>query len=376
MTIGELLNERAKAWEAAKNFLDEHPQMSGEDIETYNKMEADIQSLTDSIERQQRLEDMSKAVNEAVKTPVAQKSEKENDFWNYVRTGVKNTTYTQTEGTNADGGYAVPKGFEKKIIEIVNNANVMRPLATVITTSTSSTDIPVISAHGAAAWKTEAAEYGNTNETFSVCTLGAHKATRIIRVSEELLADNGVNLEDYFAKAIGESLATLEETAFVAGSGSGQPTGFIGTATSALTAAATNAVTYEELISLFFALKQGYRNKGTWMMNSSTLAAVRKLKDGANHYIFEPATLVGQPDTILGRPVVCSENMENLAASKKAIAFGDFSYYYIGQRGPMVFKRLNERYADTGEVGLLAMERVDGKLSLAEAVKVITQKAS
>ncbi len=377
MTISELIVKGAKAWEAAKNFLDEHPAMSGEDIETYNKMEADIESLTDSINRMQKLEDMAQPVNVPAKAPVEKtENSKDSAFWNYVRTGVKNNTYTQTEGTNADGGYAVPKGFEAKIIEIMNNANVIRPLATIITTATASTDIPVVSAHGAAGWTTEATALTNSNDTFSVCTLGAYKASRLVRVSEELLSDNGVDLESYLAKAIGESLAALEETAFVAGTGSGQPTGFLSTAVSAKTTAAAAAVTFEEMVDLFFALKQGYRNNGTWLMNSSTLAAVRKLKDTAGSYIFAPATVAGQPDLILGRPVICSENMENIAAGKKAVAFGDFSYYHIGQRGPLVFKRLNERFADTDEVGFVGIERVDGKLALGEAVKVLTQKAS
>lgn len=376
MTIGELLNERAKAWEAAKSFLDAHPQMSGEDIETYNKMEADIQSLTDNIERVKRLEDMAAAASEPVKAPVSASAKKDEDFWNYVRTGVKNTVYTQTEGTNADGGYAVPKGFEKKVIEIMTDENAIRPIAGIINTSTASTDIPVISAHGAAGWTAEAAAYNNSNETFSVCTLGAYKATRLVRVSEELLADVGFDLEGYLANEIGRGIGALEEAAFVGGSGSGQPTGFLSTATSAATTAAAAALTADELMTLFFSLKAGYRRKGTWVMNSQTLGYIRKLKDGANHYLWEPGLVAGAPDVILGRPVVCSENMENIAASKKAVAFGDFSYYKVGQRGGMQFKRLNERFADTGEVGFIGMERVDGKLSLAEAVKVLTQKAS
>ena len=375
MTIGELLNERARAWEAAKNFLDEHPQMSGEDIETYNKMEADIQSLTDSIERQQKLEDMSKAVNEAVKAPVAQKSEKDNGFWNYVRTGAKNTTYTQTEGTNADGGYAVPKGFNDKVIEVINDENAIRPIADVITTSTYSTDIPVVSAHGAADWAAEAGAYNNSNETFSVCTLAAYKATRLIRVSEELLADAGFNLEAYLAKAAGVSIGALEEAAFVLGNGSGKPTGFMGTATSAFTSADDDTITADEVMDLFFSVKAGYRKNGTWCMKNATLGYVRKLKDGQGQYLWVPAMTVGAPDLLLGRPVVCSENMEGIAATKKPIAFGDFSYYKIGQRGPLQIKRLNERFADTGEIGFAISERVDGKLALAEAIKYITMHA-
>lgn len=113
-----------------------------------------------------------------------------------------------------------------------------------------------------------------------------------------------------------------------------------------------------------------------WVLNDSTIKAIRKLKDSNGQYLWQPSLTAGTPDTILGRPVRTSAYMPAIAASAKTIAFGDFSYYWIADRQGRSFKRLNELYAANGQVGFLASQRVDGKLILSEAIKVLAQKAS
>ena len=112
------------------------------------------------------------------------------------------------------------------------------------------------------------------------------------------------------------------------------------------------------------------------MLNDSTIKAVRKLKDSTGQYLWQPSLMAGTPDTLLGRPVKTSTYMPVIAAGAKTIAFGDFSYYWIADRKGRSFKRLNELYAANGQVGFLGSQRVDGKLVLSEAVKVLAQKAS
>ena len=109
-------------------------------------------------------------------------------------------------------------------------------------------------------------------------------------------------------------------------------------------------------------------------MNDATIKAIRKLKDNNNQYLWQPSLVAGTPDTILGRPVVTSAYMPTAAAGAKTIAFGDFSYYWIADRQGRSFKRLNELYAANGQVGFLGSQRVDGKLVLPEAIKVLQQK--
>ena len=118
-----------------------------------------------------------------------------------------------------------------------------------------------------------------------------------------------------------------------------------------------------------------YRKKAVWILNDSTIKAIRKLKDNNGQYLWQPGLIANAPDTLLGRPVRTSAYMPAMAAGAKTIAFGDFSYYWVADRQGRSFKRLNELYAATGQVGFLGSQRVDGKLILPEAIKVLKQKA-
>ena len=135
------------------------------------------------------------------------------------------------------------------------------------------------------------------------------------------------------------------------------------------------AITLDNLLDLIYALKAPYRKNAKFLMKDTTVSAIRKLKDNQGQYLWQPSLTAGTPDTILGRPVRTSAYMPAIAASAKTIAFGDFSYYWIADRQGRSFKRLNELYAATGQVGFKATQRVDGKLILAEAVKVLQMKA-
>ena len=113
-----------------------------------------------------------------------------------------------------------------------------------------------------------------------------------------------------------------------------------------------------------------------WLLNDTTVKALRKLKDNNGNYIWQPSVQAGVPDMILNRPYHTSSYVPEVAAGSKVMAFGDFSYYWIADRQGRSFKRLNELFAATGQVGFLASQRVDGKLILAEAVKTMKVKSS
>ena len=201
----------------------------------------------------------------------------------------------------------------------------------------------------------------------------------MIKVSEELLNDSVFDLQSYISREFARRIGAKEEEAFFAGDGKGKPLGVLaaaGGAETGVTAASATAVTADELMDLYYALKAPYRKKSVWVLNDSTVKAVRKLKDSNGQYLWQPSLTAGTPDTILGRPVRTSAYMPAMAAGAKTVAFGDFSYYWIADRQGRSFKRLNELYAASGQVGFLASQRVDGKLVLAEAVKVLAQKAA
>lgn len=209
-------------------------------------------------------------------------------------------------------------------------------------------------------------------------SIGAYKLATMIKVSEELLNDSVFNLESYIATEFGRRIGNKEEEAFFTGNGTGKPTGILdatgGGQLGKITSGATS-ISFDEIMDLFYSLKSPYRKNATFLMNDSTVKAIRKLKDGNVQYIWQPSMAAGTPDTILNRPVLTSAYMPEIASGNKTVVFGDFKYYWIADRQGRSFKRLNELFAVTGQVGFVATQRVDGKLILSEAVKYLQQKA-
>ena len=245
-------------------------------------------------------------------------------------------------------------------------------------TSSGDRKIPVVASKGTASWIDEEGAYTESDDSFAQVSIGAYKLGTMIKVSEELLNDSVFDLESYIAREFARRIGTKEEEAFFTGDGTGKPLGILaasGGAETGVTAASATAVTADELMDLFYSLKSPYRKNAVWILNDSTIKAIRKLKDNNGQYLWQPSLVAGTPDTILGRPVKTSAYMPAIAAGAKTIAFGDFSYYWIADRQGRSFKRLNELYAANGQVGFLGSQRVDGKMILPEAVKVLVQKA-
>ena len=143
-----------------------------------------------------------------------------------------------------------------------------------------------------------------------------------------------------------------------------------------MTAKSTTALTFDEVMDLFYSLRAPYRRSAVFLTNDATMKALRQLKNGNGDYIWQPSVTAGTPDTILNRPVYTSTFMPTITACAKAMVFGDMNYYWIADREGRKFQRLNELYAPSGQVGFLASQRVDGKLILPEAVKVLQMKAA
>ena len=399
MTILELREKRAKAWEAAKAFLDSHRTdkgvLSAEDDAAYTRMEQEITDLGKEISRMERLEALDAQMKKPVNQPLTGKpmgsrtiertgrasDEYRTSFWDMMRSKapLPSVVNALQEGTDSEGGYLVPDEYERTLVEALEEENVFRQLANVIRTSSGDRKIPVVATKGTASWIDEEGAYTESDDSFGQVSIGAYKVGTMIKVSEELLNDSVFDLESYIAKEFARRIGAKEEEAFFTGDGSGKPLGILaatGGAETGVTATSSTAVTADELMDLFYSLKSPYRKKAVWVLNDSTIKAVRKLKDSTGQYLWQPSLVAGTPDTLLGRPVKTSAYMPVIAAGAKTIAFGDFSYYWIADRQGRSFKRLNELYAANGQVGFLGSQRVDGKLVLSEAVKVLAQKAS
>ncbi|MCL2509183.1 MAG: phage major capsid protein [Oscillospiraceae bacterium] len=395
--ILELREKRAKAWDAAKAFLDSKRGGSGllsaEDAAAYDRMEADVVALGKEIERLERQAAMDAELAKATSSPItntpagAPAEEKTGRasagytkaFWNAMRGRVSPEIQNALQtGVDTQGGFLVPEEFEARLIETAAERNIMRALGTVITTG-GDRKLPVASGKGTSSWIEEEGEIPESDNSFGQVTLSAYKLATAIKVSDELLNDSVFDLESYIAKSLGERIAEKEDEAFIIGNGTGKPTGIFnatGGGQVGVTTASATAITLDEILDLFYSLKSAYRPNSAFLMNEATVKALRKLKDGNQQYLWQPSVKEGEPDKILGRPIHTSFFAPVAAAGNKTIAFGDFSFYWIADREGRSFKRLDELYARNGQVGFMAYQRVDGKLILPEAVKILQQKSS
>jgi len=399
MTIIELREKRAKTWSAMETFLDSHRNEKGvlnmEDDVTYSKMEKDLDDLTNEIKRLERKDMIEAELNKPVSNPITAKpmtSDKEDEktgrasnaykksFWNVMRNKHSNAQILNAlqEGTDSEGGFLVPDEFEHTLIQSLEEENIFRKLAHVITTSTGDRKIPVVASKGSASWVDEEGTINDSDDAFTQVSIGAYKLGTLIKVSNELLNDSVFNLEAYISKEFGRRIGTKEEEAFFNGNGVGKPVGIFnatGGAQTGITTASATEIKADEIIDLFYSLKASYRKNAVWIVNDATIKAIRKLKDANGNYLWQPALTSGTPDTLLGRPVYTSSYVPTIAAGAKTIAFGDFSYYWIADRQGRNFKKLSELYAATDQTGFVATQRVDGKLILPEAIKVLVQHA-
>jgi len=396
--IQELREKRAKAWDAAKAFLDTKRGTDGllatEDVATYDKMEADVVNLGKEIDRLERQVALDAELNKPTADPLTSKpaangmdaksgrasDEYKKAFWNIMR--AKNPRYDVVNalqiGTDSEGGYLAPDEFERTLVTALEEENIFRKLAKVIQTSSGDRKIPVVTTHGSASWLDEEELIPESDEAFGQTSIGAFKLGTFIKVSDELLNDSVFDLQSYITSEFARRIGHKEEDAFFVGDAAGKPTGIFHTTGGAqigVTAAGSTALTVDEVIDLFYSLKSPYRRNAVFVMNDATVKAIRKLKDGQGQYLWQPAMTANTPDSILNRPVYTSAYVPTIAAGAKSIAFGDFGYYWIADRQGRSFKRLNELFATTGQVGFMATQRVDGKLILPEAIKVLQQKA-
>mgnify|MGYP005852543237 FL=1 len=261
-------------------------------------------------------------------------------------------------------------------MEALEEESIFRQMATVIKTSNGDRKIPIVTSKGEAVWMDEEQQYSLSDDTFGQASLSAYKLGTAIKISEELLNDSVFDLPSYIAKEFARRIGAKEEEAFFVGDGKGKPTGIFNATGGAEdgTSTSTANITFDDVMELFYSLRSPYRKKAVWVLNDSTVKALRKLKDNTGNYIWSPSVQAGVPDTILNRPYKTSSYVPEIKSGNKCMAFGDFSYYWVADRQGRSFKRLNELFAMTGQVGFLASQRLDGKLILPEAIKTLTIK--
>lgn len=386
----ELITKANKALFEAREILNladkEKRGLSEEEkskYDAYNNEFDELQAQIKSIEAKESLEKslsqkasfmdeiVSKELPKNDNTTIRE-DEYSKNFFNYVR-GDNTALYTLkrdlNEGNGANGGYTVPKTFQARVLEKLRDEMFLRKLCSV-TQTTSTNVIPVGGSVPDFDWLEEKGVYKEKDLTFSQIEISAYKLGGIIKISEELLEDSAINIENYILDKMVEGMKQTQEKAFIKGDGTKKPKGLT-TYSVGLTTASQNAITDIEIIDFFYSLNKNYRDGAVWLVSDEFEKALRKLKDQTGNYLWQPALTAGAQSTLLGKPVYVSGYMDGFGESKIPAVLGNLRYYNIADRGAMSLQRLNELYAGNGQVGFRVRARVDGILTIQDAVKCL-----
>lgn len=277
-------------------------------------------------------------------------------------------------GDETAGGYLAPPEFVQDIIKGVQLISAVRPLAQIRQTSRRSVQYPVRSGVFAAKWT---AETGTRTETagltYALEEVPNHEMYALVFVSDQDLEDAIFNLEQEILDNCAEQFAKAEGAAFINGTAVGQPEGLltnVNIANSVQGTGGASALIAQGLINIWGDLKTVYAKQATWMMNRSTIAAARSLQDLQGRYLWEPGLSDGTPPNLLGSPYVEIPDMPNVAANAFPIMYGNVKRaYLIVDRINVIVRRLQEKYAESGQVAYLVRKRVGGQVVLPEAVR-------
>lgn len=393
-TVVELRRKRANVV-SQMNELMERVQTEkrnlGKDEETqWDRMEKQESELRSQIEKLEKLEGMNKSLegNEN-RFKAFDKEEREQGksgkeyraaFKKWMQDGLggltneERTVLTQNSetralstGTNTAGGYTVPQGFYDSLQEALKWYGGVRDVANVFSTD-SGNPLPIPTTNDTANTGrilAENAQMNTTDVSFSQLILNAYKYTSDIElVSIELLQDSAFDLEQKIAQWLGTRLARIYNNHFTVGTGTAQPQGVVTGATSGKVGQTgqTTSVIFDDLIDLEHSVDIAYRKNAKFMMNDSTLKALKKLKDSQGRPLFLPGIAYKEPDTLNGYSYVVNNDMAAMAANAKSILFGDFSNYWIRDVKAVQIVRFQEKYMDYGQIGFAAFSRADGKL--------------
>ena len=300
--IRAMREKRVKLWEAAKAFVESRKDVSGtlsaEDSATYDQMEADVIRMGKEIERLERQEALDlefdrPTARTLTDKPIAPEGKTEKTgrasdsykaaFWRTMRDkAVPHEMLNALQvGTDSEGGYLVPDEYEHTLIESLEEENIFRRFAHIIRTSSGDRKIPIVVSKGTASWIDEEAAYPESDDAFGQTSISAYKLATMIKVSDELLHDSVFDVASYIAREFAHRIGAAEEEAFFTGNGTGKPTGLLHTTGGAevgVTAKSTTALTFDEVMDLFYSLRAPYRRSAVFLTNDATMKALRQLK--------------------------------------------------------------------------------------------------
>lgn len=397
--ISRLTEQRARAWEQAKSLLDdaaaEGRDLSAEESEQFNRMNADIDALDarrsfliEGEKRERAIDESRSALGlpaDFATREVIPGAKNDSDIIREIALGERrNHSFEMRDVTKGSTGAPVPTSFYDQLVEqlVIQGPMLDGNVVTMLTTdSGESLQIPRTSTYTAPVVTAEGTAIAESDPTFAAfVTLGAFKYAATFQLSREVVEDSGIDLLSFVARQAAVGMGTAVNYGLTLGTGTVQPTGIVTGAGSAVTGGTgvAGVPTYENLVDLVYSVGSPYRRRGAaFQMNATTTAAVRKIKDGNGTYIWQPSFQDGQPDQLLGHPVLENPDIASAATGAKSVLFGSFAdAYYVRQvRGIDV-----ARDDSVGFISDLITFRVtwrgDGNVVNADAVKYFKGGAS
>jgi len=290
------------------------------------------------------------------------------NFWNTMR-GKPFSTANIVDGRSiATGTYALPNAAGSKYMAALTKESLFRQLGTTVLAYDSGYNIFARDCNDLAQWVPENGSipiYDGIND-FTRYPVGSYKLGVFVKLDEDFVHDATFDIESYLVQRLAKNFGGAEDAAFISGTGAEMPTGILNATGGAEVGVTAAAITYDDVIHLYFSVKPEYREKGVWLINDETALALRTLKDSAGNYLWRDSD-----NTILGKRVVMNRAMPSAAVGTKPIAFGDFSYYWVIGRSPVSVSTITERFVLNEQIGYLAFEFLDGKLLRPDAIKVM-----
>lgn len=345
--------------------------LSGEEQQKIARLEESISAADEMIATARRNEERAVEVAEATRQVALPEERGDSDVFRAMARGEVRSHKFEARATLVPSVNTVPVGFLDRVFSLARLVGPMLDTSEVITRSSGeSLRLPVVTAYGTAAITSAGSTISDAEPTFSSILLSPYKVGGLAPIANELISDAGFDLEGTIADAVGNSIGYQINTLATTGTGTVQPTGIVNAAGSGVASTATSLAT-DDLITLAHSVDGAVRRMpgAGWMVSTATLGDIRKLKDGAGQYVFNP--VVGGPDTILGYPVFENPGMANVGSGVKSVLFGDLRSYKIAATGLDFAVSADAQFEQDVTVYRWTY-RFDGNLSHAAHVKYLT----
>lgn len=392
------LEERARAYEAAKEILDraaaENRSLDAAERESVDRAFEDMDKRKAIIDDMQALASREAEVRAVVANhpearpvdePVARPEVSDVDLIRSLARGeIRSASFEKRDVTKASTGAPVPTRFYDKVVELLRYTGPMldENLATILDTAGGENlQIPRTNAYSTGSVTAEGAVIGESDPTFqSFLTLGAFKYSFLLQVSTEMIEDSGIDLLGYLGTNVGQGIGFAVNRALTIGTGTVEANGVVTSGSVAVTGGTgvSGAFTYNNVVDLIYATNTAVRMMPSFrvMGGASAIAALRKLTNPAGYYVFEPALQAGTPDRLLGYNLVENPHVVAPATGAKSLVAGDLKSYFVRRVGGIRLDRSDDFAFSSGLVTFRATMRVDGGLPQSTHVAVFQGGAS